>query len=236
MRSFLHPEGHLARALVAVWNVFLVSALSVCSAVPFAVFQAGLRTPLGHADVWIGALLLLPVGPAVHAAVLGAAAILDEHGSPAHPVRGWLRSYAASVRRLRAMWVGAAAVLVLVGYDLALFGSAGSATGDAVLLLALLAASALLVVVVATAGAGPEDAMASVAHAIVRPHVWLAWLLVAALAVAAALVPVAGPSLVLFTPGLAALVIVVVARAFSDAFAPGASRVGEAEAIAPLRS
>ncbi|HMR49727.1 MAG TPA: hypothetical protein PKE40_10640 [Arachnia sp.] len=204
-------DGWISAALLRAFQFFLVAVSFLVCLAPLALFHALVGWQPTHLALWLGAAAVLPVVPATYGALdMAQRVLLVSGGSGAG--RGFWRSFATATRSL--WWLAAAvsgAVLV-IGYDLALLGSS-----DAVFLVAVLAIAALVVLVVGVCSvapvqpaAGPRVLMVAAVRAIAaRPHIALCWLLLSAVGVAAAFLPLIGGAVALFAPALVACAITI---------------------------
>lgn len=203
-------DGVIATLLLAVFRCFLVSLSFVVCLLPALAFQALIGWQATHLALWLGSVSLLTVAPALQALVLAASPLLD---GDARPVRAFWRGFADAARtRTGTATLPTVAALVL-GYDVALLGA------DGPVLLGAAAVGAVAVAVVLSAAflaasplRGTALLIAAVRVIVLRPHLALAWLLLAALAVGAATLPVVGAVAWLFAPALAAVAAVVCNR------------------------
>ncbi|PRY59533.1 hypothetical protein [Glycomyces artemisiae] len=209
MTSWLAYDSRLSRTLLAVFWWFATSVQLLATAIPFAF--AG-QLGLTHLGLWAGAAAALPAGPGLYAA-LKCMRDFAAHGYPGAPFRTFWTAWARGWNRLWRIWTGAAVLGLLLAYNAVLYGS-----GDAAFAAVCAAAALILAALIATASAslagaeGPALAVltAALRAAARRPQAPAAWLAVAALAYAAALIPVIGPNLALFTPAAAAWAILIV--------------------------
>jgi hypothetical protein len=208
VRALLALDGSLAATVLAVFRSFVLSVSFIGCLVPLLAFTALVGWQATHLAVWLGAAALLPLAPATYALLRGARSLLAERGDA--PVgREFWTSFARGCRDLWWAALGLAGVVVVLQYDLALFGGA-----DAVVLLAALAAALAVVLligvcVVAAAQStvtpegvpGPLETVTSAVRAIARrPHIALSWLLLIGLALAATALPLVGSAIALFLP------------------------------------
>ncbi|WP_109209628.1 MULTISPECIES: hypothetical protein [Microbacterium] len=204
VRTLLALEGPVAATMLTVFQYFVVSVAFIGCLVPAVAFTALVGWQPTHLALWLGVLSLLPVVPAVYALLCSSRRLLADRAD-AQGGRLYWRSF---VRACRDLWwaaAGASAVALLLSYDLALFGDA-----DAMLLFVVAGAAVavvLLIAVCVVAAAGPArrpvETLSIAARAVaLRPHIGLAWLLLIALGVAGAGLPVIGSALALFLPAL----------------------------------
>ena len=213
VQRLLAYDGPLAGRVLGVFGCFLASVSFLACLIPLLVFTALVGWQATHLAILLSAVATAPVVPGIHG-LLGAAGSLLDHGRDAHAGRVFWRGFADGCRRLWRIAALVGAATVIVSYDVALLP-----TSDILLLAVPVIAAVLLGLVIAVslrAGAPtePRPSLRGAAHAAARaPHVVLSWMLLAALAVGAAFLPVVGSSAVLFAPGLAALGIQICARA-----------------------
>lgn len=208
VRALLALDGALAGTVLAVFRAFVVSVSFIGCLVPVLAFTALVGWQATHLAVWLGAAALLPLAPATYALLRGVRTVLAERGD-ARAGREFWTSFARGCRDLWWAALGLSAILVVLQYDLALFGGA-----DAVVLLAAVAAAVavvLLIGVCVVAAAQPmgtertlpgavETVTAAVRVIVRRPHIALSWLLLIGLGLAATALPLLGPAIALFLP------------------------------------
>jgi hypothetical protein len=204
LRGLAALEGPLATAVLTVFQYFLVSVSFWGCLVPTFAFLALVGWQPTHVALWLGALSLLPVVPAVYALIRSSRRLLAERAE----ARAGRLFWASFVRACRTLaWAALAVVVVtlLLAYDVALFGPS-----DAMLLFAVGAAALVLVLMVGicTVAASrsvhpPLDVATAAVKAIARrPHVALSWLLLVGLGMGAMTLPVVGSALAMFLPAL----------------------------------
>jgi hypothetical protein len=210
-------EGPVAGLVLGTFGCFLASVSFLASLLPTIAFQALVGWQSTHLAIWLGALSLITVFPAVRALIVSATAMLDEGMAAARTGRRYWRTFAATLRDLWWATVILPVMAVVLGYDLALMGSS-----DTVFLIVVAAVLATVVFLIGLASSTPTrgestaavELVARTAVAVVRrPHVALAWLLIAALTAAAMFLPVLGALAVLLLPAVSAMGIVVCNRA-----------------------
>ncbi|MEU6249074.1 hypothetical protein [Glycomyces sp. NPDC047010] len=209
MTSWLAYDSRLSRTLLGVFWWFATSVQLLATAVPFA--AAG-QLGLTHLGLWAGALAALPAGPGLYAA-LSCMRDFAAEGYPGAPFRTFWRAWAQGWNRLWRIWTGAAVLGLLLAYNAVLYGGGDLAFAAICAAAALVLASLIAVASASLAGAdGPALAVltAALRAAARRPQAPVAWLALAALAYGAALVPVIGPNLALFTPAAAAWSVLIV--------------------------
>ena len=204
MRALLALDGPLAATVLAVFRSFVLSVSFIGCLVPVLAFTALVGWQATHLAVWLGAAALLPLAPATYALLRGARSLLSEPGDAATGREFWT-SFARGCRDLWWAALGLGVVVVVLQYDLALFGGA-----DAVVLLAAVAAAlavVLLIGVCVVAAAqpagvrGPLETVTVAVRAIARrPHIALSWLLLTGVGLAATALPLIGPAIALFLP------------------------------------
>lgn len=213
-------DSPVSQTMLAVWYVFVSSALTVLVAVPYIAFELLVGWQRAPLALLLGALACTVAGPALRGLLGAMTELVDRRYYPGAPVRHFVRSIAAASPGLRAVWVGVPAVVLFLGLDAAFYG----ANPGVLAAVAVLGALGLLTLLGATvidlrAGAeGPGSALRLLTGAVRalarRWHVHLAWLLLVAVAVALTQVPVVGPVLLLLLPGGWAGAVLVVDRAF----------------------
>lgn len=208
LRKAAAYDGPIPTMLRAVFGFFGVSASFYALLLPVLAFQALVGWQPTHLAVWLSAAACLPVVPAV-LALLVAGRSLVRHGGEARPTRLFWSTVRESATR--AWWAALAggAVVAGVGYDVSLSGMS-----DAALLRGAAALVVTLVLVIALAETDPtmrplRRVVAAATNVARRPHIALAGLLLIVVAVAAATMPVIGPSLALFAPALVAAAIAI---------------------------
>jgi hypothetical protein len=205
-RALVAYDGPLARLLIGVLQVFLASASFLAATAPLAAFMLLVGWQPTHLAIALFAVSTLTCAPAVAGLLAAAARILDERVD-ARAGRAFWGSFAGSARARWRVAAGTAAVAWILSYDVALFSDV-----DGVVLLAIAGAALLAMSIGAVASAPDRSLTAALRSAAARPHLALAWLLLAAIAAALCLIPVVGASLALFTPALAALAIQICNR------------------------
>lgn len=216
MKGFAY-DGPLARALLNVAYLFAVSVSVVACAIPYVLFEQLAGWQPTHVAVVMGVVSMLPLGPALFAALSTARAFLLERGSPGTAFRRFWRAFASGTTSLGWYWGLVALLALLMAYNVILTGSAAVVlVGAVVLAVIAIVLAVALSCAVATGGSGRPSALLVVAARAVasRPHVALAWLLLVAVAYAATLIPLIGPSLAFFTPAFAASGILIVNATF----------------------
>lgn len=216
MRGF-SPDGTLATALLTVAYLFVVSLSLVACAMPYVLFEQLVGWQPTHLAVITGVLATLPLGPALFAALSAVRDLLDVPGSPGAPFRRFRLAFVSGVRSLWWYWALVAFLTLLMAYNVALAAEPTAVIVAAITLaaVAIALAVALSCAVLSDAPGRPSALLAAAAGtAAAHPHVVLAWLLLVAVAYAAMLIPLVGPSLALFTPATAACGILIVNRAF----------------------
>ena len=205
-RALVAYDGALAHLLIGILQVFLVSVSFLAATSPLAAFVLLVGWQSTHLAVALFAISTVTISPAIAGAIAAAERILDERAD-AHAGRAFWRAFAGSCGARWQVAIGTAAIVWILSYDAALFSSV-----DGVLLIAI-AGAALLVIALVAVGSAPDSSLAAAFRAAARrPHLALAWLLLAGIAAALCLIPIVGTSLMLFTPGLAALAIQICNR------------------------
>ena len=219
-------DGAIATLLLTVFQYFLASASFVACLMPALVFQALVGWQLTHLALWLGAVSLLPLAPALQALVIAADRLLTQ-GATAHAGRVFWRAFADAVRARRAAALAVGAGVLVLGYDVALLGAdaevlLGGAALAAVAVVVLL--SSIFVVAAGSELRGVALAVAAGRIALLRPHLALVWLLLAGIAVFATTLPVVGAVAWFSAPALAAVGAVICNRTLG--FASAHERVG----------
>ncbi|MCP2638148.1 hypothetical protein K0817_016465 [Microbacterium sp. HD4P20] len=204
LRSALALDGPVARLMLTVFQHFVVSVSFAGCLVPAVAFSLLVGWQPTHLSLWLGALSLLPVVPAIYALLRGSRYLLDEQADAGAGREFW-RSFAGGTRVLAWAAIAFSALVLVLGYDLALFGGS-----DAMLLFAAAAMAVILMLAIAVCvaaaardGASPVELLTMAAKAIARrPHVALSWLLMLGIGVALAALPVIGAPFALFLPAL----------------------------------
>jgi len=205
-RALVAYDGALAQLLIGILQVFLVSVSFLAATSPLTAFVLLVGWQPTHLAIVLFAASTVTVAPAFAGALAAAERIIDERGD-AHAGRAFWRAFARSCRSRWPVAVGAAAIAWFLSYDVALF------SGIDAVLLATLVGSALLVIALVAVGSAPDASLAAACRgAAGRPRLALAWLLLAVVAALLCLIPIVGTSLMLFTPGLAALAIQICNR------------------------
>ncbi|MDQ7879764.1 hypothetical protein Q9R08_17360 [Microbacterium sp. QXD-8] len=207
LRGLAALEGPLATTVLTVFQYFLVSVSFWGCLVPAFAFLALVGWQPTHVALWLGALSLLPVVPAVYALLRSSRRLLAERGT-ARAGRVFWTSFAQACRTLAWAALSVGVLALLLAYDLALFGAS-----DAMLLFAVGVAVVVLVLVIGICAATarrsehrPIDVTTAAVKAIARrPHVALSWLLLVALGIGAMTLPVIGSALAMFLPALLAV-------------------------------
>lgn len=204
LRGLAALEGPLATAVLTVFQYFLVSVSFWGCLVPTFAFLALVGWQPTHVALWLGALSLLPVVPAVYALLRSSRRLLAERAE-ARAGRVFWTSFAGACRTLAWAALAVGVLVLLLAYDLALVGAS-----DAMLLFAVGTAVVVLVLVIGICAVAatrseyrPMDVTTAAVKAIARrPHVALSWLLLVGLGIAAMTLPVVGSALAMFLPAL----------------------------------
>lgn len=204
-------DGVISTLLRSTAQHFLVSVAFVACLLPTLVFHALVGWQSSHLSIWLGALALLPVFPAV-TGLVAAAGELRAEGADSRAGRVFWRAFGHAVRRLWWMAVALSLVVVIVGYDLALLGSSDVVFVIAVIAIIAAATIGVGVAVVSLDDEVPRRPLALLAAALGRmarrPHVPLVWLLIMGLTGAATAIPLVGALVWLFGPALAGRAVV----------------------------
>ncbi|WP_406248708.1 hypothetical protein ACI7YT_02095 [Microbacterium sp. M] len=207
-------DGAVATLLLTVFQYFLASASFVACLMPALVFQALVGWQLTHLALWLGAVSLLPLAPALQALVVAADRLLTR-GASAQAWRVFWRSFADAVRTRWASALAVVAGVLVLGYDVALLGAdAGVLLVGAALaaVAAVVLLSSIFLVAEGTELRGVVLAVAAGRAALLRPHLALTWLLLAGIAVFATTLPVVGAVAWFSAPSLAAAGAVICNR------------------------
>lgn len=215
--AVLSYDGVISTILLRIFAFFVTSVSFFACAVPAVVFQVVVGWQPTHVAVWLGAVSLLPLVPAMFASLTVADRVLLT-GDRRDAGRVFWDSFGRGVRSMWKVTLAVGGLIVLLGYDLALYGD-----DDRALLLGSLGLAVLFVAVLAMCSslvARPRESewvlvVDSLRAMAVRPHVGLCWILLTAVAVAAATLPVVGAAVALSAPALVACAIVVCNRALS---------------------
>jgi len=206
LRAVLALDGAVAQLVLAVFQYFVVSVSFAGCLVPAVAFSLLVGWQPTHLSLWLGALSLLPVVPSVYALLRSSRRLLAERADAGTGAgREFWRSFVRGARTLAWAAIAMSALVLLLGYDLALFGGS-----DAMLLFVAAAAAIVLALVIAVCavaaacdGGSPVELLTAAAKATARrPHVALSWLLMLGLGVALAALPVIGAPFALFLPAL----------------------------------
>lgn len=204
VRALVAVDGRVATAMLTVFQYFIVSVSFLACLVPVAAFTMIIGWQPTHVALWLGAASLLPLAPAVFALLRSTRRLLAE-GAGATAGRLFWASFANGCRSLAWAAVAMSVFVLVLGYDLALFG------GSDVMLLLVAGAGALLLIlliavcVVAAAGAAtqPVETLTLAVRAVARrPHIALSWLLLIVVGLGVATLPLFGAPVALFLPAL----------------------------------
>jgi hypothetical protein len=204
VRGLVALDGAVASTMLTVFGFFTVSVSFAACLVPAVAFAALVGWQPTHLALWLGAASLLPLAPATYALLRSTRRLLVR-ASDARAAREFWVAFASGCRGLAWAAVGTSAVVLLLSYDLALFGAS-----DAMLLFTAAAAAlvvALLIGVCAVAaaqqGPRPVEMLTIAVRAVARrPHIALSWLLLIALGAGIASLPIVGAPVALFLPAL----------------------------------
>ncbi|WP_019181121.1 hypothetical protein [Microbacterium yannicii] len=205
VRALLALDGRVATTTLTVFGYFIVSVSFLVCLVPAVLFQLVIGWQPTHLALWLGAASLLTLAPAIFALLRSTRRLIDE-GADAQAGRLFWVSLRSGCRTLAWAAVGSSAIVLLLGYDLALFGGS-----DAMLLFAAGAAAVLVVLLIsvcvvsagATTSLRPIETLTLAARAVARrPHIALSWLLLIVLGVGIATLPLIGAPVALFLPAL----------------------------------
>lgn len=204
VRALFALEGRVATTMLTVFQYFIVSASFTACIVPAVLFDVLIGWQPTHLALWLGAASLLPLAPGLYALLRSTRRLLGE-GADAQAGRLYWASFRNGCRTLAWAAAGASAIVLLLGYDLALFGDS-----DAILLFAAGAAAVLIVLLisvcvvsVAKTSHRPVETLTLAVRTVARrPHVALSWLLLIVLGVGVAALPLIGAAVALFLPAL----------------------------------
>ena len=219
-------DGAVATLLLTVFQYFLVSASFVACLMPTLLFQALVGWQLTHLALWLGALSLLPLAPALQALAIAADGLLT-HGASVHAGRIFWRAFADAVRTRWAAALAVGASVLVFGYDVALLGADDWVLLGAAALVAVAAVVLIASIFLIAAGSelrGVALAVAAGRVVLLRPHLALVWLLLAGVAVFATTLPVVGAVAWFSAPALAAVGAAICNRTLG--FASAYERVG----------
>jgi hypothetical protein len=232
MKAFFTYDGRLARSLLAAFQFFIVSVQFLATALPAILFDRLVGWQPTHGAIWLGVLSTVSIGPGAVAALSSMRAFVLEGGYPGRPFRTFWTGFSTAITRLWWFWTGLAVLEVLLAYNLALYGALDAVFIGAVLVGALLLVACVSMSCALLAGASGRPLLmlaSAMRAAIVRPQAPAAWILLVAIGCGSTLVPVIGPNLALFAPGVCAWAILIVNdavgfdRAVSDASTAAAS-------------
>ncbi|MFI7135515.1 hypothetical protein ACIBQ1_58375 [Nonomuraea sp. NPDC050153] len=212
-------DGPVARTALITWHLFVASACFLVCCAPYFLFERLIGWQPSHGALWLGALSLMPVGPALRGLLATVHAMVSEGRYPGRPVGRFVGAIRRSSRGLRMLWWSLPALALLLAYDVALYGGTNSAVpvlaGTVGMLLGLILIGAT---VVDTRQRGLAVTLRIVLESAARrPHIPLAWLFLLLTAVLVANLPLVGPSLLLFVPAAWATAVDVVNRSWQFA-------------------
>jgi hypothetical protein len=213
-------DGVIATLLLGAFQFFLVSLSFIACLTPALAFQALVGWQSTHLALWLGAASLSTAAPALQALVTAAAPLL--RGDRA--AGAFWRGFADAVRTRRAIALLPSAAALVLGYDVALLGADGAVLLGATAIAALVSAVVIAVSFLDSPLRGAALLIAAVRIVMLRPHLALAWLLLAALAILATTLPVIGAVAWLSAPALAAVAAEICNRSLG--FASARERVG----------
>lgn len=215
--KFLTYDGRLATALLKLFHFFIVSTQLVCAAVPAMLFQALVGWQSTHLALLLGVASLLPIGPAIFAALASMADYLAAGGYPGCPLPRFWSAWANGVRRLYWWWLLASALILMLAYDLSLFGLNISVVSVTILVSSLLIVFTLGISLNVLQGRKERNMTLLIAvmlDLLRRPHVAVGWLgAVIACGIAMAL-PVVGPNAAMVLPAVCAWTILILNGAY----------------------
>ncbi|MFF4622821.1 hypothetical protein [Nonomuraea jabiensis] len=206
-------DGPVARTALAVWSLFVASVCFLVCCAPYLLFERVIGWQPSHGALWLGALSLVPVGPALRGLLATAQAMVGEGGYPGRLVLRFAGAIRQSSGGLRLLWWLLPALALLLAYDVALYGRT----------MAVLVAAAGTLLGLILIGASVADTrrhtLSMTLHIVLksaarRPHIPLTWLFLLLAAVLVTAVPLIGPSLLLFVPAAWAAAVDVVNRAW----------------------
>ncbi|GAA2216509.1 hypothetical protein GCM10009850_119780 [Nonomuraea monospora] len=216
-------DGPVARTALVVWSLFAASACFVACCLPYLLFERLIGWQASHGALWLGALSLTPVGPGLRGLLASAHAMVDARGHADAPVRRFATAIRHSSQGLRTLWWALPALALLLGYDLALYGT----TVPAMPILVVAAGGLLALILIAASLAGTDEhRLPALLNRVLkagvrRPYLPLTWVFLLSLALLATRLPLVGPSLLLFAPATWAVAVDVVNRVWGQ---PGVAR------------
>ena len=143
VRALVAVDGRVAATLLSVFQYFVVSVSFLACLVPVVAFTLAVGWQPTHLALWLGAASLLPVAPAVYALLRSTRRLISE-AADAGAGRVFWASFVNGCRTLAWAAAGASALVLVLGYDLALFGGS-----DAMLLFVAAVMMLLLVLLIA---------------------------------------------------------------------------------------
>lgn len=204
-------DGPLASTLLAVWSLFVPSVCFLACCAPYLMFERVVGWQPSHGAIWLGALSVTPIGPALRGLLATAHATVGEKGYPGRLVHCFLGAIRAGSPALKAAWCSVPVVTLLLAYDLAV-----SRPGTRVLVVTVGIVLVLLLVGASCADRpglrAPDLLHVVLAAAARRPYLPLTWLFLLGAGMAATAIPLLGPSLLLLVPAAWAAAVDVVNR------------------------
>jgi hypothetical protein len=192
-------DGALAASLLTVWSLFVPSVCFLICCVPYLIFDRAIGWQPSHGAIWLGALSVAPISPALRGLLATAHATVEEKGYPGHLVRRFLSAVRAGSPALKGAWCLAPVVTLLLAYDVVV-----SSPGTRALVVAVGITLVLLLVGVSCADRAGQRAsdllLVVLGSAARRPHIPVTWLFLICAAMGVAVVPLVGPSLLLLIP------------------------------------
>ncbi|HJB11313.1 MAG TPA: hypothetical protein H9786_12435 [Candidatus Brachybacterium merdavium] len=215
-RALFSADSWPARAVLVIFQIMLTSISSLLATAPLIVFELLVGWQPTHLAIALFSLSLACVVPALGGLLAGSAEILD-HGSDAQGLRAFWRGARDAAAGLWAAVLFVPAMGVLISYDAALLPDDTAMT---VIMVATALGTAMLVTALCIEHAmrPGREGLAQLASALralgQRPHVVLTGLILVASPALFWMLPVIGPTSVLFTPALAGIAAHVCSRAF----------------------
>jgi hypothetical protein len=209
--------------VLLVWYAFVSSVCFLTFLLPYLAFERLVGWQPTHLALWLGVASLVPVAPAARGLLGAMHDVVVQREYPGAPARRFFRGVRAASRGLRQVWCAVPVGVLLLGYDVALYGSASLAVPILVALVGvaiavLLVGASVLDVHGREAVGWPMTVHQTGAALGRRPVVVLAWVFLLVAGVVVTRLPSVGASLALFVPAAWAGAVDVVshARRFGD--------------------
>jgi hypothetical protein len=204
-------DGEISTLLLGAFQYFLVSVSFIACLLPALAFQALVGWQGTHLALWLGSASLLTVMPGLQALVVASARLLD---GEVRPVRAFWSGFADAARTRWAMSLLLSGAALVLGYDVALLGADAAVLLGAVAIAAVVAGILLAAAFLSDSTLHAAALLVAAARIVMlRPHLALVWLMLAALAVLATTIPVVGAVAWLSAPALAAVAAQICNRA-----------------------